>query len=555
MAAPTGPGGTWNIYARIPHAGTFDQHRMNAENTDYMGTLGHLATVGSAAENSAVATLAGDSTFIGHTDATGISSLDGFDYSTLGTVEKGNTSGLLPAQPNSGAIVDGQRGYGFQNVDGTPNTYQNWAGGEPNDAGGHEDITELRGSGQWNDHNGGTTIVGGGAQTDNNNDAVYEFDTALAVKPVFAGNPDFDPISGQYYERISTGLNFDQARIVATTREHAGVEGHLATIASADENEFGRITGGTGSKWIGLHDSDQTSTIDGTAMGGTEGTFQWITGETVTYTNWSGGEPNNSGGSEDATVMTNTGVWNDASAGDSLNDGGGEQGFLIEYTHPFVGGLGGTLNYLERRPATTPFSGGVTGLNEAIALLGLPSGDPAIAAEGSAQVYGVSFHDPEGSGGLSNWFRRPFLTDTSGGDDDFAVGVTGKLWIETADFYTFAIGHDDEFQFRLSQNGVELMNTVSASCCSSARLLTPVSLAQGVVDLELFWFERGGGAYLQLFAAQGSQASFDANVFDLVGDQANGGIAIHYSPEPGTMTLLALGGLGLWRRRRRQARA
>src|SRR5262249_23259674 len=43
-----------------------------------------------------------------------------------------------------------------------------------------------------------------------------------------------------------------------------------------------------------------------------EGTFVWVSGEPVTYTNWNPGEPNNSGGNENYTEMLGSnGQWND----------------------------------------------------------------------------------------------------------------------------------------------------------------------------------------------------------------------------------------------------
>lgn len=52
--------------------------------------------------------------------------------------------------------------------------------------------------------------------------------------------------------------------------------------------------------WLGL--SDQTL----------EGTFEWVTGQALSLSHWSGGEPNNSfGGIEDCAEIRGSGDWND----------------------------------------------------------------------------------------------------------------------------------------------------------------------------------------------------------------------------------------------------
>jgi hypothetical protein len=93
--------------------------------------------------------------------------------------------------------------------------------------------------------------------------------------------------------------------------------GHLASIASQEENDWVWDTFGDNNEnlnlwklWIGFTD------------GNVEGTFEWTSGEPVTFTSWRDGEPNNSGG-EDATVMVSLGKWAD----------------VADTTSPLVGGV------------------------------------------------------------------------------------------------------------------------------------------------------------------------------------------------------------------------
>ena len=340
-----------------------------------------------------------------------------------------------------------------------------------------------------------------------------------------------DPITGGYYERNNTNQTWDESRVDAGTRQLGGVDGHLATIANADENEAVRQVGGTGDKWIGLHDSDQTSTIDTVNLGAAEGTFQWLNNEGVaTYTNWNGGEPNDSGG-EDAAHINGNGNWNDHRAGTTLGQTDHNLTSVIEYD---VKPGTATLTMRERKLVNTGTSigdgnGDLNSVAEARALLALPDGHADIAAQGTANVYAVSFQDPDGGGGRSEYIRQAFLTNAAGGDEDFAVQVTGNVYIPAAGDWTFAVSHDDHFELKIGANTFAV-----GGCCGNPTLINGGNTfnfaSAGSYEMDLTWYERGGGAYVQLFAAQGDVSAFSPYTFDLVGDTLNGGLAVRAVP-------------------------
>jgi len=129
--------------------------------------------------------------------------------------------------------------------------------------------------------------------------------SAIAVLLVLAAaahadvqyGPVVHPTNGSSYYLL-TASTWSQAEA-----EAVGLGGHLASIGSADENNwiwetFGPVAGS--SVWIGFNDADQ------------EGTFVWTDGASVTYTNWwvAGGQPSNDGGIENYAEMNNY-VWND----------------------------------------------------------------------------------------------------------------------------------------------------------------------------------------------------------------------------------------------------
>lgn len=108
-----------------------------------------------------------------------------------------------------------------------------------------------------------------------------------------------NPANNHLYIAYAT-TTFDAAEATAVS-----VGGHLVSIADADENawvhsNFGNLAGLDRRIWIGFNDF------------AVEGQWEWTSGETETYTNWNGGEPNNSGGVEEyAEMLGSSGRWND----------------------------------------------------------------------------------------------------------------------------------------------------------------------------------------------------------------------------------------------------
>merc|ERR1712215_277152 len=77
----------------------------------------------------------------------------------------------------------------------------------------------------------------------------------------------------------------------------------LATIQSqAEQDGVYALTGGTGA-WIGLADVLE------------EGTFSWVDGAAVSYTNWRPNQPNNGGGNQHCAWIRPDGGWDDVVCG------------------------------------------------------------------------------------------------------------------------------------------------------------------------------------------------------------------------------------------------
>lgn len=135
-------------------------------------------------------------------------------------------------------------------------------------------------------------------------------------------------VNGHYYDYVeATGLSWDQANAAASALEFNGMSGTLATILSADENTFlwnNTDIGGESWAYIGGYQDKATTEDDG---------WNWVTGETWSYTNWSVYEPNN-GTSEGFLQLFTDGTWNNinnAALWKTPGDDYTATGYYVEY--------------------------------------------------------------------------------------------------------------------------------------------------------------------------------------------------------------------------------
>lgn len=127
--------------------------------------------------------------------------------------------------------------------------------------------------------------------------------------------------NGHFYDAIPSDLEWEDAKLAALSLEWADVEGHLATITSAEENQFIiDNVGGHGAYWLG------GIQLDGSQE--PEGGWTWVTGEPWGFTYWHTTEPNNDGGEKYLmTIWWNeTNLWNDENYGPYSI-----AGFFVEY--------------------------------------------------------------------------------------------------------------------------------------------------------------------------------------------------------------------------------
>lgn len=282
-AAPAQPirwSGNGHYYELIKDQVTWTDARDAAASSTYLGLTGRLVTITSAAENAFV-----------------VGRVASCEWVWIG-------------------LSDAAQEGAFAWVNGEPLGYTNWYAGEPNDSDG-EDYTELVAAceerrGFWNDvsndHDGGRFYV-----------VEYGAETGQAPP----GGPLLPPGvvwwegNGSYYRLVTYPESWTAARDAAAAMTVLGRPGHLVTITTAEENAF--VLGYVAPcdlVWIGLSDA------------GVEGTFAWVTGEPLGFTNWAGGEPN--GGTDENFVELsgscddNRGRWNDL-------DGDDGRYYVVEY--------------------------------------------------------------------------------------------------------------------------------------------------------------------------------------------------------------------------------
>lgn len=137
------------------------------------------------------------------------------------------------------------------------------------------------------------------------------------VQPVAAGEI-FGCFGQSCYGIVTTQATWPDAVAYCEARD-----GHLVTINSAEENEV--VYNLMPSTYLGA--SHETE----------EGTWEWVTGEPFTYTNWAPGEPTNWSPYDELPENVLT-FWGDTYPG-QWNDvpGTNESGFVCEYENPNPG--------------------------------------------------------------------------------------------------------------------------------------------------------------------------------------------------------------------------
>jgi len=137
--------------------------------------------------------------------------------------------------------------------------------------------------------------------------------------------------NGHWYQLFEVNLNWTDAKAAAE-----GLGGYLVTVTSAEEADFLRpgliktaLEHGRGYTWIGLYQDPVT--------GPPKANWRWVTGEPLTYTNWSAREPNEFSPGEDyGEMMGEAESWNDVTSEGGVMGGGHLHNAIVEWNGPVL---------------------------------------------------------------------------------------------------------------------------------------------------------------------------------------------------------------------------
>jgi len=184
--------------------------------------------------------------------------------------------------------------------------------------------------------------------------AQFDAEKAIIAKTnsARAANIFFNESNGHVYEIVKTNKTLALATTGAAASSFGTQTGYIATITTAEENNF--VYNKTGGTWTWINGGDADTTVGGVTTNN-EGKFVYDGNApekgALTFKKFAGGEPNNLG-NEDAIHLWGGGTWNDLSVNASINS-------VIEY-----GGI------TSAAAATGP-SAAITTLGTTAATLGL----------------------------------------------------------------------------------------------------------------------------------------------------------------------------------------
>jgi hypothetical protein len=134
----------------------------------------------------------------------------------------------------------------------------------------------------------------------------------------------------------------------------------------------------------------------------------------------------------------------------------------------------------------------------------------------------LDFHANSASGFFGNNLLFPGHSYIGEDRDRFVVVSEGSIYVPSAGEWTFGVGSDDGFRLRITGHDVNFVSEFTTGRGFGVTLATFNFPTAGVYDLNLIYYENGGGASLEFSVAQGFQSAFSLESFHLTGDPEGG---------------------------------
>jgi hypothetical protein len=350
------------------------------------------------------------------------------------------------------------------------------------------------------------------------------------------------------YQVIEQSVTWNEAKLGAQELKlpvgDARLPGHLVTLSSTGENQFVRFIAQRQGVWCGLTDDERFGGQE--AGAGARDGWKWITGEPLTFSNWKPSEPDNwSEAGEDAVLLERYGRWTDK--GNGLAGQVADRAyFVVEWetrsAKPVAGATPISKAWPDgvEMPALLPgkwnarWAAGYVPLNEnsygtpkaifqAAALFRKPgqtSTRVTIQSQGtsasSTPWLWMATPDSNRQGWLvSN--NGEALSNFSGFPQSsrYAAATIGKLRVEKAGTYTFAVTAEDAFALRVgglnwkTAYGAGYIDPLDPKTLTqpygefSTKALGVIDLPAGEVTVEALWMVETVGSEFHVLSAPG----------------------------------------------------
>ena len=190
------------------------------------------------------------------------------------------------------------------------------------------------------------------------------------------------------------------------------------------------------------------------------------------------------------------------------------------------------------------FSGTISSLAQALSITTTPADQAWVRTDAPQIINYATGGAGEGEFTADNGIPGQLVTDNV---TNYVITATGQIFIPAAGTYTFDCNSDDGFSVTIQgANFISGTNDTSAGGSSFAydgnrgsadSLGVATFPTAGYYPISLLFYQGGGPSGVELSAATGSQSAFSASLFHLIGDTANGGLALGGTATPAPFTV------------------